>query len=63
MVTNLKYIRLNNDSWIVADSIGGLGGVLLDAPTTVFSETVYNFATNRGINADFETYYGSTYLN
>ena len=68
-VTNLKYIRLNNDSWVVVDNdltnANGsfLGGALLQTPTTVFSQQAYNAQSNRGIYASFETYYGSTYLN
>lgn len=68
-VTNLKYIRLNNDSWVVVDNdltnTNGsfLGGALLETPTTVFSQQAYNAQSNRGIYASFETYYGSTYLN
>ena len=67
VVTNLKYIRLNNDSWVVVDNDltwgDNLGGALLETPTGVFSQQVYNAQSNRGIYASFETYYGSTYLN
>jgi hypothetical protein len=68
IVTNLKYIQLNNDSWKVVDhdlAVGNnyLGGAFLDSPTTVFFQPVFNTASNRGIYANFQTYYGSTYWN
>jgi hypothetical protein len=67
-VNSLKFIRLNNDSWVVVDadlSFGEhLGGVILESPETVFYQQnlLNNYLTNRGIWASFETYYGSTYL-
>jgi hypothetical protein len=66
---NLKYVRLNNDSWVVVDhhlDDGNIyfGGVVLASPTTVFEElTPYVWTSVRGINGNFKSYYGSTYLN
>jgi hypothetical protein len=63
VVTGLKYIELNNDSWIARDnSLAGnslFGGVLLESS---FLYPPVGGQSNRGIYADYKTYIGSTYL-